>query len=316
MKVLITGHTGLLGSTLAKKLISLGHEVYGISRGDRNPIYGVRDYRMDLLDDKAIESIFSNVKPDVVYHLAANASESRGQVVPIDMTQRNIGIFVSVLRASINAKIKRFVYASSVAVYGQVDTPYTETSPTIPKDVYGVNKLACEQILKIMSKVYGFEYTIFRPHNLYGEGQNMADTTRNVVSLFMRKMMEGQKLTLFGEGKMRRAFSYAGDVADVFAQALKSKEYKDITMNVGSTTDITILELLEKLQVITGIAAQIELVPARPQEISMFVADHAVQDKIASYANTDVDAGLKLTWEWVKSQEFQPLLIIKNEIYV
>lgn len=305
MKILITGATGLIGSNLFKRLREDGHELMVASR----------KLQVDLRDAKFTNEFIKIAKPEVVYHLAANAAESRGQVSPIDMTERNLGIFVNVLRASINAGVKRFIYTSSVAVYGEATTPYKEDGITVPKDVYGVNKLACEQILKIMAKVYGFEYVIFRPHNVYGPYQDMNNPYKNVVALLMRKLILGEPYKLYGEGQMRRAFSYVDDVVDVLADSLKDK-YANKTINVGSSNDISIKELSDMLQKITGIEGKVELEPARPQEISMFLADHFLQNAITTYKETPLEEGLRKTWAWVKKKELGKLEAMENEIYV
>ena len=194
MVILITGDTGLLGTNLKKRLKKTKNKICGLSRR--------QDF--DLKEASLVNQYIKSIKPDVIYHLAANVAKPRGEISPIDMTQRNIGIFVNVLRSAINAKVKRFIFASSIAVYGDVAVPYKETGETKPEDIYGVNKLACEQILKIMAKVYDFEYVIFRLHNLYGPHQNMNDPYKNAVALLMRKLIEGQSYKLFGKGKMRR----------------------------------------------------------------------------------------------------------------
>jgi UDP-glucose 4-epimerase len=313
MKILITGHSGLLGSTLAVRLLKAGHVVHGISRSNRNPISGVYDHHFDLQNVQTTQNAISNIAPDVVYHLSANASEAMGQKAPIDMTQRNMGIFMNVLRSSIDNKVKKFIYASSIAVYGETPSPYDEDSPTEPKDVYGINKLACEQILKVMSQVYNFKHTIFRPHNLYGERQNMSDPTRNVVALFMRRLMENKPCTLYGEGRMRRSFSYADDVADVFQQALHD-DFNGITMNVGSDRPVTIKEFFNDLLALTGKSVEVSETPARPQEIFDFIANHRIQNKMCSYEDTPLLDGLMKTWIAVKDKQLPPLEVHKNEI--
>jgi UDP-glucose 4-epimerase len=303
MKIAVTGSAGLIGANLTKKLTKLGHEVYGIDL-----VTGC-----DLGDEKNTDRVFSEIRPDFVYHLAAEAAEARGQTAPVDMTRQNSGIFVNTLKASINAGTKRFIYTSSVAVYGEANVPYKEDGPTIPKDIYGVNKLACEQMLKIMAKVHKFEYTIFRPHNIYGPGQSMKDPYKNVVALFMRKLLEGQPYVLYGEGKMRRAFSYVDDVVDALADALKPA-YANQTLNVGSEKDVSIKELSDLIQEITGIRVEIELLKARPQEISMFLADHTNQRQLCKYKETPIREGLEKTWEWVKEQKLQPVIKKQEEI--
>jgi len=305
VNILVTGSTGLLGTNLVKKLKADHHQVTGVSRRT-----GIDLRFMDLAS-----MVMNNTKPEVVYHLAANAAESRGQISPIDMTERNILVFVNVLRAAINAKVKRFVYISSAAVYGEVTVPYKEDGETDPADVYGVNKLACEQILKIMAKVYDFEFVIFRPHNLYGPHQNMNDPYRNVVALFMRRLIEGEPYKLFGEGKMRRAFSYVEDVVDVLVDALNEK-FTNQTVNVGSDNDISIKDLSDLIQEVTELEAKIDYEQARPQEISMFLADHALQNTLTKYKETPIKEGLLKTWEWAKKKELGQLEKQRNEIYV
>lgn len=300
MNILITGHEGLVGTNLANRLID--HTIFGMSL----------ENGYDLQDEKMVDREIGNFKPEIVFHLAAYASEAMGQVSPVEMTQRNIGIFVNVLKASINAGVKKFIYTSSVAVYGEATVPYKENGETIPKDVYGVNKLACEQILKIMAKVYGFEYVILRPHNIYGPGQKMEDPSKNVVALFMRKLLEKQPYTLFGEGKMKRAFSYVDDVIDVLAQSMG---LTNITMNLGSDHAISIKELSDLIQEVTGLSAPVEMKPARSQEISMFLADHSLQNSLTTYKETPLREGLEKTWEWVKKNKLPVVVIHNKEIH-
>lgn len=302
-KILVTGHQGLVGLNLVQRLKAERHEVFGLDL----------QTGFDLRDRTMLETYMGKIEPDVVYHLAANASETRGQISPVDMTELNMGIFMNVLKSSINAHVKRFMYTSSVAVYGEAHVPYKEDGPTIPKDVYGVNKLACEQVLRIMAKVYNFEYTIFRPHNIYGPGQNMADPTKNVVALFMRKLIEGHPYTLYDNGTMKRAFSFVEDVVDVFTKAL-DPTFANITMNVGSETVTSIKELSDLIQKITGIQGDVKIAPGRPQEISQFLADHSTQNKLVKYHETTLLEGLVRTWNWVKVQELEPLVLKEDEI--
>lgn len=303
MKILITGDTGLVGSNLKKKLVN--HDVVGLSRSTG----------CDLNDVQKVEKEISQIKPDIVYHCAANAAESRGQISPIDMTQNNLGIFVNVLKASINSRVKKFIYISSVAVYGEAPIPYKEDAELRPKDVYGVNKMAAELILRIMAKVYNFEYVIIRPHNIYGPGQDMSNPHKNVVALFMRNIIENKPYTLYGGGNMRRAFSYVDDVVGVLEECLTDR-IKNTTINVGSDLDISVRELSDLIQKIARKKAKVTLLPARPQEISMFLADHTLQHSLFNYHQTPIMEGLTLTWEWVKKKQLPMLKVQNNEIHV
>ena len=286
-KILITGSTGLLGTNLINRFQD-GNHIMALSRKDG----------CDLRDKELTEEIIKKFKPEIVYHLAANAAESRGQVSPIDMTERNLGIFLNVLVPSINVGVKRFIYTSSVAVYGEAEVPYAEDDIPKPKDVYGVNKLACEQILKILSKVHGFDYTIFRPHNIYGPHQDMSNPYKNVVALFMRNLIEDKEITIFGGGKMKRAFSYVDDVVDVLAEALEDK-FKNQTINVGSSIETDLVDLLTLIEKISGKKTKVKQLPARPQEIYNFLASHKKLNILTTYHETPLQEGLQRTWDFL-----------------
>lgn len=299
MRILITGSTGLIGTNLAKRLRDTD-EVFAVTR----------QTGLDLRDKEGIRLVIETFKPEVVYHLAANAAESRGQISPIDMTENNLNILLNVLVPSINIKVKRFIYASSVAVYGEAELPYSEDDIPKPKDVYGVNKLAGEQIIKILSKVHGFEYTILRPHNVYGPHQDMANPYKNVVALFMRSAIEDTPIKLYGEGKMKRAFSYVDDLVNVFIDALWDN-FKNQTVNVGSSYEIDIATLLSLIEKISGKTVKKEYLPARPQEIYNFLASHHKQNMLTKYVETPLETGLKKTWDFLT---LPPIKVMENEI--
>lgn len=287
-KILITGTTGLVGSNLVKQLGKNGHVLLSLSRSSGD----------DLRNREETAKIITAWKPEIVYHLAANAAENRGQISPIEMTENNLNIFLNVLVPSINAGVKRFIYTSSVSVYGEADIPYREDDYTKPKDVYGVNKLACEQILKIMAKLYGFEYTIFRPHNIYGPHQDMSNPYKNVIALFMRNIMEEKECKIFGEGKMRRAFSYVDDVVEVLIAGMHG-DFKNQTVNVGSGIEVDLATVLEKIEKIAGKKAKVKMLPARPSEIYLFLANHKKLESLFRYHETSLDEGLQKTWDFI-----------------
>lgn len=303
-RLLICGHTGLIGRNLEQKLLGQGYDVYGISK--------TRGF--DLADAERISTEMQTIKPRTVYMLAANAAEARGQISPIEMTRNNMGIFVNVLRAAINSGVEKIVYTSSAAVYGTNDKPSKETDPTVPHDVYGANKLACEHILKIMADTYKFSYTIFRPHNVYGPGQDLDDPTRNVMALFMRKLLEKQPYNMYGEGKMVRAFSFVDDVVDVLAQA--KNKFNGMTINVGSDEVTSIKQLSDKLRALTNVEVPINNLPANAATIFTFLCEHSLQTGLVTYQNTPLDVGLPITWEWAKQQVLHPMQPQDNEILI
>lgn len=286
-RILVTGASGLLGTNLVEKL-----------RDNHDVLVASRSLDWDLRNKEGTKKEIEIFKPEYIYHLAANAAESRGQTSPIDMTERNLNIFLNVLTPAINNGLKRFIYTSSVAVYGEAEVPYSEDDICKPKDVYGVNKLAAEQILKILAKVHNFDYTIFRPHNIYGPHQDMSNPYKNVVALFMRYIMEDKECTIFGEGKMRRAFSYVDDVVDVLLQA-REPEFKNQIINVGSSIDYDIATLLETIEEVAGKKAKVNHKPARPQEIYLFLPSHKKLNTISYYHETPLIEGIRKTWEFI-----------------
>ena len=303
MKILVTGATGLVGTNLVREL--------NVFRGKEHKIFRIsRQLGFDLQNKKVVKYAIEKIKPDIVYHLAANAAESRGQVSPQDMSENNLNIFLNVLVPSINAKVKRFIYTSSVAVYGDCELPYREDDYCKPKDVYGVNKLACEQILKILSKVHNFEYTIFRPHNIYGPHQDMSNPYKNVVALFMRNIIENKENTIFGGGKMKRAFSYVDDVVDVLVASLDEK-FKNQTVNLGSSIETDIGDLLKMIEKISGKKAIVKNLPARQQEIYLFLASHRKLNLLHPYHETPLLEGLQKTWDFLTLPKIKEM---ENEI--
>ena len=303
MKILVLGHTGLIGSNLMESLKGTDHEVVGASRSTG----------YDLNDLAQTQELFDEVKPELVYMLAADAAEARGQIAPRHMTQNNIGILVNVLIAMVNSGVKKIIYTSSSAVYGGAPTPHVEWGNVVPKDVYAVNKLMGEKVLKVMAEAHDFNYTIVRPHNVYGPHQRMNDPYRNVVALFMRKLIEGEGYYLFGAGMMKRSFTYAPDLADALVR-LSDERYDGMTANVGAKKASTIRELSDLIQEVSGLSADVELKPARPQEMHDSILGHRLQDTVLEYANTPLREGLEKTWEWVKDQKLGELIVKEDEI--
>jgi len=308
MKIICTGAMGLIGSHTAKRLEDMGHEVF---KTDIVP--GDSVFQLDLLDKEATAKYIMDIKPDVVYHFAANAAEGKAQFSPIDITQRNLGIFLNVLVPSINAGMKRFVFTSSIAVYGEIALPFKESDPPMPQDIYGINKVACEQTLRVLAKVHDFEYVIARPHNVYGPNQNMRDPYRNVVTLFMNALLHNKAYSIFGDGSMKRCFSYIDDVVDVLSRMATDK-VAGLTVNVGSEKTYTINELSDVIREVSGIDIEPNYLPDRPQEVHTAQSDHSICKIVFGYKDTPFKEGIKKTWEYCKLQGAQEQEFTEVEI--
>lgn len=317
MRVLVTGCSGLIGAHLVDKLEAEGHEVHGISKTKRNhERNNCTHWNIDLRDREAAKRAIQTIKPDIVYHCAANAAENLSTFSPSEITTSNYDTFWNVLVPSINAgSLKRFVFTSSIAVYGAIHIPFRESDLPLPQDIYGVTKLAIEQSLRIMSDVHDFEYVVVRPHNVYGEKQRMDDPYRNVVALFMNELLKGKPYTIYGDGSMSRCFSYVKDVIEVLYKC-GVEDVAGMTFNVGSENFYSIKALSEVIQKVSGLAIEPNHLPSRVHEVHTAVSDHTLVKKVLGYTETPLEEGLKNMWEYAKKEGGQEYKFHDPEITV
>src|SRR3989344_9621072 len=153
-KILVTGGAGFIGSHLSDKLIQAGHRVSiidDLSGGKKeNFNHKLKFYQLDLRDAQKTDKAIKIIKPEIVFHLAANAAENKAQFSPIDITSRNWNTFINTLVSSLRVGMKRIIVTSSIAVYGSLQTPFKETDRPEPEDLYGISKLAMEEALKVL----------------------------------------------------------------------------------------------------------------------------------------------------------------------
>src|SRR6202008_3880803 len=146
-----------------------------------------------------------------------------------------------------------FVFTSSIAVYGAGQSPMSEDMAPLPEDSYGIAKLAIEQELRISHEMFGLDYVIFRPHNVYGERQNIGDRYRNVVGIFMNQLLKGEPMTIFGDGEQERAFTHVGDVAPLIAASVDFPEARNEVFNVGADIPFTVNKLARVVAAALGV---------------------------------------------------------------
>jgi len=241
-RILVTGGAGFMGSWLVDELLKRGHEVISVddlSGGFRHNVSrGCRFIKADIRDPKMCNRITKNI--DVIYHLAAYAAEGQSFFSPIRINDINITPMNNLLVAAVNNDIKRFVYTSSMAVYGNQNPPFDEDMPRMPEDPYGCAKAYCENMLEIFSRVYELQYVILRPHNIYGPRQNISDPFRNVLGIWINRIMRGKPPYIYGDGKQTRAFSYVGDVTPAIADAGLLERASGQIINVGSHEVVSI----------------------------------------------------------------------------
>lgn len=317
-KVLVTGGAGFIGSHLVDRLVTEGHKVSIIDDLSGGFIRNVNPkskfYEIDLRDTRLSNKIITKIKPELVYHLAANAAEIKSNFSPIEITSRNWNTFINTLVPALKNGMKRFIFTSSVAVYGTLQTPFKESDKPEPEDLYGISKLAIEQSLKILSKVHHFGYIITRPHNVYGPRQNMNDPYRNVVTLFMNSLLKKKPYYIYGNGQQRRCFSYIDDVTDALFKC-SFKNLHGMIFNIGTDKSYSINELSNLIQEVTGIKIAPIYLQSRPQEVEIAIPDHKLAKEYLGYKERlSLYQGLQCTWNYAKQLGYQKAFLTKVEL--
>jgi len=313
VRILVTGVAGFMGCHVAEGLLKAGHEIVGIddlSGGFRENLPdGITFFEIDLRDAAAAERVVKANPPDMLCHLAANAREGASQFQPRDVCGRNLMAYANVLVPAIRAgMMRKVVLYSSMAVYGDQEPPFDETMPRRPVDVYGVNKTAMEEMTEILADVHEFMYTIIRPHNVFGERQSLRDPFRNVVGIFMNRIMRGEPLYVYGDGEQKRAFSYIGDSLPAFLRAVELRPDLDRQIiNVGGEQPVTINALLKTVAEDFDAAPEVIHIPDRPREVKNAYSTSEKSVKLLAYEERfGLAKGIRLMGEWARSQGPQP----------
>ncbi len=280
---LVTGGAGFIGAHVTNELISMGYQVVvldDLSGGYRENVNPEAVFvQGSITDEQLIARLFEKHKFEYVYHLAAYAAEGLSHFIKRFNYTNNLIGSVNLINESVKHKVKCFVFTSSIAVYGSAKPPMTEETIPVPEDPYGIAKLAVEQDLRTTHEMFGLDYMIFRPHNVYGEYQNLGDRYRNVVGIFMNQLMQDKPLTVFGDGTQTRAFSYIGDVAPVIARAVENKKAYNQVFNIGADQEYTVKELAETTMKAMGLRGELRFLPSR-NEVLHAHSDHT---KIRKY---------------------------------
>jgi UDP-glucose 4-epimerase len=323
-KSLVTGGAGFMGSHVCDVLLAMGHDVVvldDLSGGfEDNVPKGTRLVVGDVADQTAVDRLFREEPFDYIYHLAAYAAEGLSHFIKRFNYRNNLIGTVNLINAAVNGgTVKGFVFTSSIAVYGSGQLPMTEDMAPRPEDSYGIAKLAVEMELRASHEVFGLPHIIFRPHNVYGERQNIGDKYRNVIGIFMNQILQGRPLTIFGDGGQTRAFTHIDDVAPVIARSIERKEAWGETFNVGADRPYTVKELAETVGRAMGVRPEIQHLPAR-LEVKHAYSSHDKVRRIFSDLVRDVslEEGVSRMAAWVrghgsrKSRDFEGIEIRKN----
>lgn len=307
--VLITGVAGLLGARLADWIIENqpDWEVIGIddlSGGYIQHVHPKVDfYRYNLVKDtRKVQSVFKKHKPQYVFHFAAYAAEGLSPFIRTYNYDNNLRSTATIVNECIKHEVQRLIFTSTLAVYGHgYGGVFNEDQIPKPIDPYGVAKFACEMDIQIAGQQHGLDWCIIRPHNVYGIKQNIWDKYRNVLGIWMYQHMSGQPMTIFGDGKQTRAFSYIDDNLEPFWNAAVLPQASKQIINVGGIEDISINDACDTLIKVIGSGEKVYLEQRHEVKHSIPTWQKSV-DILGYEYKTPLDKGLSQMWEWAQKQ--------------
>lgn len=248
MKIIVTGGAGFIGSNLVDSLISKGYEVHIIDNLSTGKLENLNKqayfYNTDITSPN-INDIFKQIKPDVLFHLAAQVSVSESIKFPLKDEKTNIQGTVNLLESCRNFNTKKIIYSSSAAVYGMpIKNPISENHPTDPISHYGISKLTPEYYIKLYHHLYGLNYAILRYSNVYGPRQDFMGEG-GVISIFLNKILKDDDVVIYGDGNQTRDFIYVKDVVKANIAAIKNTH--NGTYNISTNKAVSLNELIDKI---------------------------------------------------------------------
>lgn len=315
---------GFLGSHLADKFLAEGYRVIGIDNllggyYDNIP-EGVEFHELDLVSNlHEVEQVTQGA--DLFVHAACTAYEGLSVFSPSLVVANTAQATTNCLVAATNAKVKKFVYLSSMARYGDHNGKlFTEDMETKPQDPYGIAKVASENLVKNICDTQGIEWVILVPHNIIGARQKYDDPYRNVASIMANRMLRGLQPVIYGDGTQERCFSFVQDVVDPLFTACNSPKAVGQVINVGPDEEpITINDLAIDLAEIIGFELDPLYMTGRPQEVKIALCSSDKARKLLGYqTGTTLTAGLTELVQYIatrgpKDFEYHLPIEIENE---
>lgn len=299
MNFLITGAAGFLGSALANQLAREGHLVRGIdnlSSGEPQVLFDdVHFTRGDVNDRPKLWTLLQDI--DCVYHLAARVLVAESLLYPREYTDVNVGGTVSLMEAMRDVGVRRVVFASSGAVYGdQQEQPLKEDAPPFPHSPYAVSKLAAEYYVRTIGSLWGIQTVCLRIFNAYGPGQHLPPSHPPVVPNWLRQAVRGGSLVIHGDGNQTRDFIYVNDVVRALVAAATAPDVDQLVINVGSGQETRLRDLAQMILDVTGGHGEILFTPRNDPGVSRMSADTQLAAKMLGFTvRTSLEKGLKQT---------------------
>jgi UDP-glucose 4-epimerase len=310
MKIFITGIAGFLGSHLADRMLELGHTVVGNDTLIGGYIDNVPDtaefHQLDCCDIEGMTRAMAGC--DIVIHTAATAHEGLSVFSPSFITKNIFEASVSTISAAIQNKIKRFVFCSSMARYGNQQVPYTEDQKPMPEDPYAVAKVASEDVLKILCETHGMEWNIAVPHNIVGPRQRYDDPFRNVMSIMINRNLQGKPAIIYGDGLQTRCFSYVGDCISCLEKMALDPNLVSETINIGPDEGtITVKDMAHLVANECGINLNPIHMPDRPREVKHASCSADKARRLLNYeTKTTLEESIRQTVDYVRSRGVKP----------
>jgi UDP-glucose 4-epimerase len=301
MNFLITGAAGFLGSTLANYLVREGHQVRGLddlSAGNPDALSpNVLFTRGDVNDRPKLWTLLQDV--DCVYHLAARVSVPESVLYPREYNASNVGGTVSLMEAMRDVGVRRVVFISSGAVYGdQGEQPLNEGAPPAPRSPYAVSKLAAEYYVHTIGGLWGIETVSLRVFNAYGPGQRLPPSHAPVIPNFIRQVLRGSTLVMHGDGSQTRDYVYVDDVVSAMISAATAPGINHTVINIGSGVETSIRDLARLVLEVTSIKTEALSNARTDPGVSRMCADLTLaRDKLGYQPRFSLDQGLRLTLE-------------------
>lgn len=305
MKALVTGSAGFLGSHVAEWLTDVA-EVEVVALDDLsggfvdNVPSKCRWVEASVLDYGFLKELFKKEKFDFVYHLAAYAAEGLSHFIRRFNYSNNLIGSANLLNLSVLYGIRCFVFTSSIAVYGRNQLPMTEDFTPQPEDPYGIAKYAVELDLSAAYHQFGLNHVIFRPHNVYGERQNIGDRYRNVIGIFMNQILQNQPMTIFGDGEQTRAFSYIADVAPYIAQSAFKPDCFGQIFNVGSDAVTSLNNLARLVAGAMSVEPRFHYLSARNEVKHAYASHGKIRQFFDCKPSVPLEEGIHRMAQWVQ----------------
>ena len=301
MRAVVTGGAGFIGSTLVDELLARGDEVHvvdDLSAGKRERVAPAATLHVLDIRERLADAL-ANVRPEVVFHLAAQVDVRVSVGDPVGDARTNVLGTVEVLELAQRSRAQVVFASTGGAIYGESDRPRREDDARRPLSQYGTSKLAGEEYLATWNRLYGTRHVALRLGNVYGPRQDPHGEA-GVVAIFLSRIREGRPPTIFGDGTQTRDYVFVGDVVRAFAAAVGADGG---VFNVGTAIETSVLDLWAACRVATGAAVEATHEPARLGELQRSCLDSSrAAEELGWRAETPLAEGLRRTWEWIREE--------------